>query len=159
MADNYLLLENLLVERIKSEVTGWVVVEPKASLAEVEQERQLTPSIYIIYLGDEITTGTGQHGGLRKVQVVTQQWAMVVTSNPADASTTGSYAREELGELLGKVITAITGWKPLDDIEAFRRSAGRTETIPINGFIYYPLIFETSFIFPKVKNVWTSQRK
>lgn len=149
--DNYLFLEEPLINRIESEVKGLTYVGGRSSIDQIAAERQVVPAVYIIYLGDNTSQGDKHQGGFKKTQVVTQYWAAVLTTYPADGNKDGTAARKEAGVLMGQIIKAITGWQPVAAVTPFSRTAGRTEAIYIDGFLYCPLIFQTTFIFPKVE--------
>lgn len=150
MIDNYLFLEEPIIDRIKSEVTGLKTVAARTDLASLAGDRQIVPAVYVIYLGDELVDGVSHQGMRKLVQTVTQSWAAVLTVNPADAGKEGKQARLQAGTLLAQLITALSGWKPNDAVTPFYRAAGRTAATYLDGYFYYPLIFQTNFVFPEV---------
>lgn len=150
MIDNYLFLEQPIIDRVKSEVLGLKTVAGRTDLASLAGDRQIVPAVYVIYLGDELADGVNQQGGRKVVQMVTQNWAAVLTVNPADPSKEGKYARAQAGMLLAQLITALSGWTPNDTVTPFCRVAGRTAATYLDSYLYYPVIFQTNFIFPQV---------
>ncbi|WP_235600300.1 hypothetical protein [Pseudomonas aeruginosa] len=60
---DYLFLEPLLIERIRSEVPGLAIVSGVPDLAALSEQDQPAPSVYVVYLGDEIGTGADHQGG------------------------------------------------------------------------------------------------
>lgn len=150
MSDNYLFLEQLIIERIKSEVKGLKKVEGLSNLASLEGERQVVPAAYVIYLNDVVSSGDNHQGALKKVQTITQEWAVVLTVNPADADKTGKNARQQAGVLLAEILKAMTGWKPDGATTAFSRATGRAAPSYFDSYFYYPVAFQINFIFPRV---------
>ncbi|MFV9485902.1 hypothetical protein P7I89_22225 [Pseudomonas aeruginosa] len=59
---DYLFLEPLLIERIRSEVPGLAIVSGVPDLAALSEQDQPAPSVYVVYLGDEIGTGADHQG-------------------------------------------------------------------------------------------------
>ncbi|MFO6256192.1 hypothetical protein ACLBWF_34730, partial [Pseudomonas aeruginosa] len=64
---DYLFLEPLLIERIRSEVPGLAIVSGVPDLAALSEQDQPAPSVYVVYLGDEIGTGADHQGGRRAI--------------------------------------------------------------------------------------------
>jgi len=151
MADNYLFLEELLIKRINDQVQGLKFVGSAPDIDAVKQQRQKVPAAYVIYLGDDIVSDVTHQGGNRVVQKLVQNWAIVLTVNQADSMANGAAARRQTGELLGSLIKKLTGWAPVEGVTPLKRAAGRSATFVIGSFLYYPLIFQTSFIFPKTE--------
>ncbi|MGI0446383.1 phage tail terminator protein [Pseudomonas aeruginosa] len=108
---DYLFLEPLLIERIRSEVPGLAIVSGVSDLAALSEQDQPAPSVYVVYLGDEIGTGADHQGGRRAIQAIGQQWAVVLVVHYADSSNSGEGARRG-GQDLGRLVKALTGWAP-----------------------------------------------
>lgn len=155
MIDNYLFLEELIIDRVKNEVNGLKVVEGRSALASLAEDQQVVPAVYVVYLGDQLADDTSHQGVRRIVQQVTQNWAAVLAVNPADGQNNGKLARHQAGTLLAQLIKALTGWVPHEGTAPLARASGTTATNYINNFCYYPLIFKTSFTFPQVPK-WKS---
>ncbi|MFV9611925.1 hypothetical protein ACNUI0_33835 [Pseudomonas aeruginosa] len=60
---DYLFLEPLLIERIRSEVPGLAIVSGVPDLAALSEQDQPAPSVYVVYLGDEMGARVGAPGG------------------------------------------------------------------------------------------------
>ena len=148
---DYLFLEPLLIERITAQVDGLQLVAGVPDLQTVAENQNYSPAVYVIYLGDEIATGPAGQGGAKKIQTVTQNWAVVLAVYSADANGDGSEARRDAGPLLGKLISAVTGWKPSIDVNPFGRSARQSPVAYNAGYFYYPLVFTTSFVYPRIR--------
>lgn len=151
VTDDYLFLEPLLIERIKAQVSGLAEVVAVPDLVSLEEDSQSSPSVYLVYLGDEIGSGAAHQGGLRKIQAVTQNWAAVLHVYYADATGRGEGARLEAGPLLGQLLTALTGWIPDGCSTPLARTPKQAPVTYSNGHFYYPLVFATSFVYPRVK--------
>ncbi|MCP8465193.1 hypothetical protein NK553_14670 [Pseudomonas sp. ZM23] len=148
---DYLFLEPLLVERIRAEVPGLASVDGLPDLATLDDQRQATPCVYVIYLGDQIDTGASAQGGSRAVQFVVQHWAAVLTVYYADAQGDGQGARRLAGPLLGRLLKALTGWVPALDVAALARSSQVAQVGYANGYFYFPLVFTARFVYPRSK--------
>lgn len=155
LIDNYLFLEQPLIDHVKTNVHGLKMVAGRNDLTSLDGDRQIVPAVYIIYLGDELAEGANHQGNRQLVQTVTQHWAAVLVVNPADSSKDGKNARTQAGALLAKLIKSLTGFKPFDYISPFCRSAGRTNATAIGSYFYYPLLLTTNFIFPEISQ-WKS---
>lgn len=149
---DYLFLETLLVERIRAEVPGLQDVSGIPDLATLDEQRQGSPCVYVVYLGDEIGTGASHQGGSRAIQTVTQHWAAVLTLYYADAQGDGQGAWREAGPLLGQLLKALTGWVPDQGVSPLARSPQASPVSYSNGFFYFPLVFTANFVFPRLKS-------
>lgn len=145
MADDadfdYLALEPLLVARLTSAVSGVKVVQGVADLASLASKQQVTPAIYVIYLGDIVGTAAG------KAQPTDQIWAVVPTVYYADASDTGEGARRLAGPLITRTLAALSHWRPRMDMKPLQRMASSTPAAYDDGYGYFPLLFTSGFVF------------
>ncbi|HIE0069181.1 TPA: phage tail terminator protein [Pseudomonas aeruginosa] len=149
---DYLFLEPLLIERIRSEVPGLAIVSGVPDLAALSEQDQPAPSVYVVYLGDETGTGADHQGGQRAIQTVGQQWAVVLVVHYADSSNSGEGARREAGPLLGRLVKALTGWAPAIDVAPLARSARQSPATYASGYLYFPLVFTARFVYPRIKS-------
>ncbi|MBC7490732.1 MAG: hypothetical protein H7240_12985, partial [Glaciimonas sp.] len=85
MVTDYLFMEPLLVERVKTSVSDLKGIFTAPDIAAMDEKNQITPAAHMIYIGDEIAKGTADQGSLGKVQYVTQLWVMVIAVYYADA--------------------------------------------------------------------------
>lgn len=148
---DYLFLGPLIIARITAEVTGLQKIQGAPDLDFVAQEKSYSPSASVIYLGDSVATNAGGQGGERKIQSVQQFWSVVLGVTVADSNGDGEEARAEAGPLLGQLINKLTGWQPSPDTKPLARSARQTPAVYHDGFFYYPLIFSTTFVFPRTR--------
>lgn len=149
---DYLFLEEVFIQRIRDKVTGLLFVGGIPDVQVLEDQQQYSPAVYVIYLGDAIGTGAASRGGPgSRVQKVEQHWAFVLALTAADATGTGEQARRQAGPLLGQLIEAITGWQPTPDTAALQRAARQAPVSYSDGYFYYPLVFTTTFMFPRIR--------
>lgn len=142
---DYLALEPLLIARLRAEVTGVKAVQGAADLASVSAKQQVTPAVYVIYLGDNVGPNAGA------AHVVSQTWAVVPTVYYADANGTGEGARRLAGPLIGQCIAALAGWTPRIDIKPLARVQSSTPAEYADNFGYFPLLFVGSFVYPPIR--------
>lgn len=145
-AFDYLALEPLLLERIRAEVPGLKAVMGVADLASVSAKQQITPAVYVIYLGDVV----GQASG--RAQVVDQVWAVVPTVYYADSTGNGEGARRLAGPLISSVLAALSNWTPRIDMKPLRRVQSNTPAEYEDNFGYFPLLFISGFVYPPTRS-------
>ncbi len=148
---DYLFLEELFIKRIQESVPGLADVKGIPELQALADQTPATPAAYVVYLGDGIIPDAPGQGGLKKIQLTKQYWAVVLGVQTADAEDSGGAARREAGPLLGKLLTELQGWEPAEDVDALARAPRQATTTYNNGIFYFPLVFYTSFVFPRVK--------
>lgn len=148
---DYLFLEDLFIARIKDTVPGLKTVDGLPDLQAVTDEADAAPAAYVIYLGDSTPSGPSNQGGEKKVQLVKQYWAVVLTVYTADPNGRGSAARKEAGPLLGKIINSLTGWEPASGVSKLTRAPKQAPAQYSNSLLMFPLIFTTDFVYPRIK--------
>lgn len=143
---DYLALEPLLIERIRAEVSGLKTVQGAADLASVTVKQQVVPAVYVIYLGDIVGQGAGN------AQPIDQIWAAVPTVYYADATGGGEGARRLAGPIIGRLLAALTNWKPRLDMKPLRRVQTSTPAEYADNFGYFPLLFSSGFVYPPIRS-------
>lgn len=138
---DYLALEPLLVARLRAEVSGVKTVQGVADLASLSSKQQVTPAIYVVYLGDIVGTTAGN------AQPCDQIWAVVPTVYYADASNTGEGARRTAGPLITRTLAALSNWRPRQDMKPLRRVQSNAPAEYDDGYGYFPLLFTSGFVF------------
>jgi len=140
--DDYLFLQPLLIERVKSQVPGLAHIGSASSLAEAQDNTAASPSVWIIYLGEDITDGA------RAKHPVKQHWAALLTLAYPKAG--------QAGPLLGQLINALTGWTPAATGQPAEKACSpleRTSTrLPVvfeNDWLIAPLLFTARFFWPR----------
>ena len=147
---DYLFLEALLIDRLKSLMDADVnFIGGLPDLAAMDDQVQHASAVYVIYLGDQLRSTAKQQGAQRAVQMLNQNWAVVIALSVADANNDGEEARRQAGPLIGKLLTTLTGWKPSIDVGPLARSPRPTPPGYTDGFFYYPFVFTAEFMFPR----------
>ena len=133
--ENYLALGPLLVSRLKEKL-AYVSISLHWVMPHIKEAHDLPPSI-LVFLEDDQPAQEVSRGAQQKV---IQTWIALVIIHDTD---------EAAGELISRVFQALAGWSP-DDTRffPFRRvkSSYKPDVSP-NGVSYFPLSFESSFIF------------
>lgn len=143
---DYLVLEDLLVARIKQAMPELKAVMTAMDLAGVQTGRQVEPAAHVIYLGDDIGEGASSQGGTGAAQVVTQQWMVVLVVKFAGTVATGKGNREKAGPLIAKLLKALCGWQPSGAPLTSLRRIQAPKVGYDNGFAYYPYAFKTTHV-------------
>lgn len=143
MEVDYLALEPLFVARVLDQVPGLKAVQGVPDLATVSEKQQVTPAVYVIYLGDQPGSDDDTVS-----QLTTQLWAVVLAVHYADADGSGAGARRIAGPLLGQLLKrgVLRKWVPRPDVKALRRLQTNTPAEYADGYGYFPLVFAASFV-------------
>nr|CRH06131.1 Conserved protein of unknown function [Candidatus Magnetococcus massalia] len=131
--EDYLRAEGLIAQRLKEQLSD-IRILSSWGMPVIKEEPDLPPTV-IIFLEDD-KPGPIQ-GNQQKVE---QTWLCLVVVRDAET---------DAGALISRVINSVVGWTP--DRATFKpfqrtRSAYSPDYSP-NGIFYFPLAFETSFIF------------
>jgi hypothetical protein len=138
MLEDYLAVGDAMIERIRDQVGALAFVGAASDLATVQESQQTTPAAFVVYQGDRIADDAGE--GERTA--VDQQWLVWLMVRNARQARTGDGVRQEAGPVLSSLIAALSGWKPLDGLRAFKRvNAPRPLYSKAAG--YFPLMFTT----------------
>ncbi|CUZ06842.1 Uncharacterised protein [Serratia marcescens] len=144
MVTDYLFCEPLLIGRLRAAVPEFVEVTGVAGLSQMNDDNPICPMAYVMYLGDTVNTSTAATGGgQRRLQFVTQLWAVVVCVYFADGRGLGADISSEAGPLMLKTVEALAGWSPLEGVT--RQLARSNQSLPAqyeSGYGYYPLVFQ-----------------
>lgn len=140
LAENWLAIEPLLVDRVKSQATGLRAVYTAAELDALEGPNDpraaAMPAAHVLYAGDQLMQ-TSNNG---EIEVIDQIWCVAIVAN----NNRGAAAlRAEVGPLVSQVIAALKGWDcDLVGVRPFRRA--RISNMPRfnpNQKAIYPLFF------------------
>ncbi|MEQ5285549.1 MULTISPECIES: phage tail terminator protein [Providencia] len=144
MVRNYLFCGPKIIERLQEKVPEFLEVLSAADLSTAENDDPATPNAYVVYNGDITGTSPSATGGnLKLAQYINQLWIVMICVYLPDSRGLGEYAGEEGGELITKVINALTGWSP--DPKACLPMSRHSQSLPTqyeNGFAYFPLVFQ-----------------
>ena len=109
--DSLLILEPELVQRLKARFAATkpaVHVLTAADLADVVEEKQLTPAVHLVYQGSRVL----EHRADKKMARIEQTWLAVVSVRNVRSTRTGADARADAGSLAGTVLLELLGWQP-----------------------------------------------
>jgi hypothetical protein len=119
--NDYLQLEDLLVDRLKTEMTDLRAVMTATDLAGVQGARQVEPAAHVIYIGDQIGEGSQSQGSTGASQVVTQHWMVVLVVKFAGTPTTGKGNRKIAGT--DHSVAEIAQWMATTEQEFFNTTS------------------------------------
>lgn len=138
MAD-YLAAEALIIARLQAQIANTPVLSA-ADLAGVEETKQVTPALHVLYLGDRLIDAQGRG----RAQTVAQTWMVVVAVRNARDQGKGKEARGTAGPFIDSVLSALSGWAPsISHSELARVNAPARPLYGAGGYAYFPLAFET----------------
>lgn len=143
--ENYLSAEELIVNRLKSELpelNGKVF--SAADMEGVAESTQVTPAAHVLYFGDRVVDGNGR-SSTGEVQCVDQVWYVVLAVRNARTQLTGQAARADAGLLIKKLLKALQGWQPTVEHGPMKRVNGAAPGFKA-GFGYLPFCFTTRII-------------
>ncbi|HDR1365454.1 hypothetical protein ACFGY2_02675 [Pasteurella multocida] len=147
---NYLFAGDAIKQRLKTVVPEFKEILLAGELAKINQAAQKTPSAYVIYNGDVINSSVQAQGGLGKAQYVTQEWTVAVVVNLADKRSLNG-VDETAGELMTKTLQALTGFVINERTKPLTRSSTALKVEYIDGWGYYPYVFNVEFVMPRLK--------
>jgi phage gp37-like protein len=138
--NNFLALEPELVARLRAQLAG-VHVLTGVDLAEVTEEKQLTPAVHVVFAGYQVLES--RRDGL--VSRVEQTWLAVVATRNSRNLATGASARQDAGTLAARVAAALMGHQPLSAATPLRME-GAPNPMFRGGHQYLPLAFSTELV-------------
>lgn len=144
MNGNFLALEPELVARLKEKLAGQVPpvhVLTSSDLADVAEEKQLTPAVHVMYQGYRV--GEGRYDG--KACPVMQSWLAVVVTRGTRNLASGADARQQAGALARVVLEALMGFKPACAAKPLML-ANAPQAAYSGGHQYLPLGFEVETV-------------
>ncbi|MCP4695767.1 MAG: hypothetical protein GY862_02795 [Gammaproteobacteria bacterium] len=149
--DDYLILESLLLERLKAELTRVmpdVHVLTAADLAGVEMADQPVPAVHVL-LGSDNPSGDDT---TEKEQHIEQCRYVILVVRNVRTLQSGAAARSEAGPFIACVLRVLQGWEPkfsgMDFTPLQRvRSPLKPAYVYGTGHMRYPLLFRTEFYF------------
>jgi hypothetical protein len=136
--ENYLSAEQLIIDRLEAQIDG-VHVLSAADLSGVDETRQVTPAVHVIYNGDDL----GDRAGDGADQIVRQRWLTVVATRNVRNISDGKAAREDAGKIVLEVLDALAGWQPDGEHGNLVRIAGPSPAYR-TGYLYIPLAWHTA---------------
>lgn len=146
-SDNFLALEPELMARLRQQLAALqpaVHVLSSADLADVTEEKQLTPAVHLVYQGYRVKESR-EDGAAARLE---QTWLAVVTTRNARGLKTGDAARAQAGPLARQVIAALMGWRPASAAKVLLLAEGPGAGFSA-GFQYLPLAFKTEIMIKR----------
>jgi len=139
MLADYLAAEELIIARLTERVGSVRAVLSAADLAGVQEAKQTTPALHVVYDGDRL----GDSAGRGIANQVYQRWLVITAVRSARGQRTGAGAREAAGPIISAVLQALLGWAPSDEHQPLVRTSAPRPHFSAGGFAYFPLAFET----------------
>ncbi len=132
--DDYLALEPLIIARLNDQISG-VTIKSTWGLARFVENFDTPPAILLVLESDM----PGEINVSGSAQVVDQVWTcFVIVKDSAN----------EAGPLISQIIKAMNGWVPDPSCTPFNRiKSGFKHEYSPTGAMYFPLAFETRFVF------------
>ena len=140
MITNYLMLGDLIVEHLQTTLSSIKQVRAAIDLAEVQNEVLVTPSIHVVYIGDQL----GQQAGDGSHQEVIQTWAAILAVKNLREDEV--HRRQELGELVLQVLQSLHGWEPGVYFTPLYRDNNPSPVVSAGGYVFYPLHFSSKLL-------------
>lgn len=132
-------IEQALVERLKAQLKETmpnVHVLTASDLADIDEGKQPTPAIHVIYNGYRVK----QNRPDGKVAAVTQTWLTVVAVRNVRDRRKGAAAREDAIPLCQKITEELMGFHPQIAASPLTLTNAPAQGTN-NGFLYVPLAF------------------
>lgn len=141
MPSNYFALDEVLVNRITTELPELTAVYTPFSVDDMLQLTNSSPSVSIIYTGDRVSDDAGKG----KASVIFQQWLVVLCVNDASAQLDKTQSIRAMADpLILKLLAALQGFNPnVAGYREFKRVADGVGVGSASGFAYFPFMFES----------------
>lgn len=137
----YLDIEALIVARLVELVSVPAAnVLTYADMASLQEAQQPVPGINVLFGGQQPRRAPS--GSMS--QVIDQTWLIVPVIRHVGNVTSGQAARALMSPILAQVDAAMIGWEPTIEHDAMQLIAAQQPTYR-NGFLNYPLAYQTSF--------------
>lgn len=134
---DFLGLEPLIIERLKATVPAARTVLAAEDLADVQERSQVAPALHVIYGGYRVIEAS-ENGRAASTE---QSWIVVAVVKGASQRSDGPAAlRASAAELVGPVLSALMGWRPVDRMRPLKLANGPRPAFS-GGFAYFPLTF------------------
>jgi hypothetical protein len=135
---NLLWLEPLIVARLEERFAPDVRVFTAPDLDGVEERKQVTPAVHVLYGG---STPANQVPG---EVLLEQTWTVVAAARSVRDVRSGSTARSAAGEIVTGVIQGLLGWRPGPGVRPLELQSAPPSQYRF-GFIYIPVTFNARF--------------
>lgn len=141
---SYFSAEELIKQRLRDTVT-LILDRNILSASDIQGVKSLTqsvPAIHISPYDDDVLTGDTGQSGSGSAQSINQQWLLTVAVRNV-RSTSGEFRRDEAGEIVNEMLQSLQGYKLSDQHGNLKRRRAPVRTTYIDGFAYFPFLFET----------------
>lgn len=141
---NFLALEPELVARLRDKLAGQmskVHVLTAPELADVLEEKQLTPAVHVMYQGYRPLESRADGTACR----IEQTWLIVITARNTRNLASGSDARQDVGALATLVTGALMGFVPTSAAKPLTLAAAPNAEYS-GGHQYLPLAFKAEIV-------------
>jgi hypothetical protein len=135
---NYFDAEAAIVERLNDLLPELKAVLTPFSIGDMVEASQLSPTVHVIYGGDQVasTEGRGQKA------MISQRWLIVLAVRAPKAQLQQtSDIRVVAGDIIPNLLQALQGWQAIPQMRPLVRvngpAAGYSST-----FAYFPFLFE-----------------
>lgn len=140
--NNYFAAETAIQIRLKEKVTELQAVYTAVELDDIPTSQQKFPCAHVLYNGDRVATKDDGRSSSRELQLVDQEWYVVVAVRNVRDQITGTAARADAGPIIMKVLKALQGWQPTFEHGQLTRVNGARAGYKA-GHLYVPLLFTT----------------
>lgn len=141
MIVNWLAIEPLLVERLKSGLDPEVYVASVEDVVSLEESALADLNVLLLYGGERL----GSSAGSGSAGIEYQRWIVAVAVRLAVQSDGGAARRAEAGPILSTVRRLLSGWEPGPDFGEFTKIAPPAPYYS-PSFGYFPVSYETLIV-------------
>lgn len=145
-SNNFLALEPHLVARLKeqlAELRPAVHVLTAAQLADVDEQKQLTPAVHVIHSGFRVRDARSDG----RAAQLEHTWLIVAAVKSSREIKSGAAAREQAGQLAARAGAALMGLKVPGLTQAPLILAPAPAARYQAGYLYLPLAFTVVTVF------------
>lgn len=138
----YAAIEQAIIARLRERLDAGIKVLTLADLAEVPDNRQKTPAVFVVYEG---FSPAATSANVPHVQQVEQTWSVVVACRNARGAGGSAAAREDVSEIAQEVLQALLGFMAQPGVRLSLSGAPGPEYD--GGFAYLPIGFSCRSTF------------
>jgi hypothetical protein len=141
---NFLVAEAGIVERVKqiSQDTppAWArLVGTRKHLADVAEEMQILPAVYVVYDGFAVLPETDEF-----TLALSHRWLVVLAMGTAASQREADALNQSAGPYIGQLLSGLHGFTPPGCGEPLVAGTPPRPYYSAARFAYYPLVFSTS---------------
>lgn len=144
---NYLLLESLLIDRIRSACPSFKAVHSASALANLDSIASQMPACFVVYEGAKVLDPDKRLADTVP-QTMLQTWQVVVAVRNVANLPQGSAQRDEAGDLIGELLPKLIHWNPANGLMPLKL-VGEMRAAYQAGVAYFPFRFETQIRIPR----------